>query len=38
MNDFDLKSIIERVREQADIVQIISQHVALDRHNKALCP
>jgi len=38
MNDYDLRSMIERVREQADIVQVIGQRIALDRHNKALCP
>ncbi|MDP3024363.1 MAG: CHC2 zinc finger domain-containing protein [candidate division Zixibacteria bacterium] len=30
--------IIEAVREKSDIVEIIGQHINLDRHNKALCP
>lgn len=38
MKDFDFKDLIERVREQTDIVQVIGQRIALDRHHKALCP
>lgn len=38
MKDLDFKDLIERVREQTDIVQVIGQRIALDRHHKALCP
>lgn len=38
MKDFGFKDLIERVREQTDIMQVIGQHIALDRHHKALCP
>lgn len=38
MKDFDFKDLIERVREQTDIVQVIGQRIALDCHHKALCP
>jgi len=38
MKDFDFKDLIERVREQTDIMQVIGQRIILDRHHKALCP
>jgi len=34
----ETKVLIEKVREQTDIVQVIGQRIALDRNNKALCP
>lgn len=38
MKDIEFRDIIERIRERTDIVQIIGQRIAIDRHNKALCP
>lgn len=38
MNDHDFKSLIEKVREQIDIVHVIGQRITLDHHYKALCP
>ncbi|MFC1715625.1 DNA primase [Candidatus Poribacteria bacterium] len=38
MRDSEFRELIERIKDQTDIVQIIGQHVALDQHNKALCP
>ena len=38
MNDFDFRSMIERVREQTDIVQVIGSHISLNGSNKSLCP
>jgi len=38
MRNFDFKNLIENVREQTDIVQVIGCRVDLDRHDKALCP
>jgi DNA primase catalytic core len=38
MRDIELRDLIEKVRERTDIVQVIGQHITLDRHNKALCP
>jgi len=38
MRDFDFKNLIERVREQTDILQVIGQRINLDRHHKAICP
>ncbi len=38
MKDIEFRDLIERVGEQTDIVQVIGQRIALDRHNKALCP
>jgi hypothetical protein len=38
MGDLAFRDLIEGMREQTDIVQVIGQRVALDRHNKAICP
>jgi len=38
MKDVDFRELVEKVREQTDIVQVIGQYITLDRHNKALCP
>ena len=32
------RSLVERIRESNDIVEIVSEHIALDRSHKALCP
>lgn len=37
MKDFELKSIVDQVKERTDIVEVIDQRVELN-HNKALCP
>uniref|UniRef100_A0A7V3ZWW3 Zinc finger CHC2-type domain-containing protein n=1 Tax=candidate division WOR-3 bacterium TaxID=2052148 RepID=A0A7V3ZWW3_UNCW3 len=34
----DFEDLIERVREQTEIMQVIGQRIILDRHHKALCP
>lgn len=38
MKDAEFRDIVEKVREQTDIVEVIDQRVALNRHNKAICP
>ncbi|HUU29587.1 MAG TPA: CHC2 zinc finger domain-containing protein [archaeon] len=38
MKDLDFKSLIERVRERTDIVQVIGQLITLDHNNKGICP
>jgi DNA primase catalytic core len=38
MKDMEFRDLIEQVREQTDIVEVIGQHTSLDRNNKALCP
>ena len=38
VKDVEFKELIEKVREQTDIVKVISQHIKLDGHHKALCP
>ncbi|MEJ5377081.1 MAG: CHC2 zinc finger domain-containing protein [bacterium] len=38
MKDFESRDLIEKIRERTDIVQVIGEHITLDRHNKALCP
>lgn len=38
MIDYDLRSMIERVREQTDIVEVIGSHISLNCSNKCLCP
>lgn len=38
MKDIEFRDLIEKAREQTDIVQIIGQRITLDCHNKALCP
>jgi len=38
MKEFDFRNLVERVREQTDITQVIGQRIPLDRHHKALCP
>lgn len=38
MKDIEFRDLIEKVREQTDIVQVIGRYIALDRHHKALCP
>lgn len=38
MNDFDFRSMIERMREQTDIVEVIGSHISLNCSNKCLCP
>ena len=38
MDDPEFRSLVETVREKADIVAIIAECIVLDRHNKALCP
>jgi len=35
---WEFRNLIERVIEQTDIVQIIGEHVHLDRNHRALCP
>ncbi|MDP8236985.1 MAG: CHC2 zinc finger domain-containing protein, partial [Candidatus Erginobacter occultus] len=34
----NFRSQIERIREANDIVEVVSEHLTLDRGNKALCP
>ncbi len=34
----NFRSLIEKVREANDIVEVVSEHVTLDRGHKALCP
>lgn len=36
MKDTEFSDLIERVREQTDIVQVIGRHIKLDKHHKAL--
>ena len=36
--DKSFRSLVERIRESNDIVEIVSEHIALDRSHKALCP
>jgi len=38
MMDFDFNNLIEKVRAQTDIVQVIGSRIDLDHHNKASCP
>jgi len=38
MKDAEFRDIVEEVREQTDILEVIRQCISLDRHNKALCP
>jgi DNA primase catalytic core len=38
MKDAEFRGIVEKVREQTDIVVVVNRHITLDRHNKALCP
>ena len=37
MEDFELRSIVDQVKERTDIVEVIDQRVELIQ-NKALCP
>ena len=34
----NFRSLIEKIREASDIVEVVSEHVTLGRGNKALCP
>ena len=38
MEHSEFREVIERVREQTDIVQVIGERVPLDTHGKGLCP
>ncbi len=38
MPDPDFKHKIETIKERTDIIEIVSEHIELDRHNKACCP
>ena len=38
MTDSEFRNLTEEVREQIEMVEVIGQRVALDRHNKALHP
>jgi len=38
MKNYDLKDLIERVKERVDIVEVIGQRISLDRNHKAHCP
>ena len=34
----DFRSLVEKIRESSDIVEVVAEHVTLGRGNKALCP
>jgi len=38
VKDFEFRDLIEKVRAQTDIVNVVCQYIKLDSHNKALCP
>ncbi len=38
MTGHNFRNLIDEVRSRTDIVQVVSQRVELNKHNKGLCP
>jgi DNA primase catalytic core len=38
LDDFEFRNLVDRIKEETDIVEVIGRCLSLDRHNMACCP